>query len=199
MRGMTKDSGAAQVSWVQWMLAWPGIALAFLWGLAEGTLFFVVPDVLLSLAALFGPRQALRHVAAATGGAVLAGAMLYSWSSTAPMRARGGVLAVPFVRASMFNTVGEGYLRDGTWAVCKGPALGIPYKIYAIEAPRYVKKLPFLIASVPARAWRFLVVWLLFAAGGGVLRKMLPGRALVLAGAHAVVWIAFYAYYWATV
>jgi len=57
MRGVTKDSRAAQLSWVQWMLGWPGIALAFVWGLAEGTLFFVVPDVLLSLAALFGPRE----------------------------------------------------------------------------------------------------------------------------------------------
>jgi len=181
------------------MLGWPGIALAFLWGLAEGTLFFVVPDVLLSLAAMFAPRRALRHVAAATAGAVVAGAIMFSWSEMAPMRARGVVLAVPFVRASMFNTVGEGYFRDGTWAVFKGPALGIPYKIYAIEAPRYVKKLPFLAASIPARVWRFVAVWLLFAVGGVVLRKAMPVRAQVLAAVHALVWIAFYAYYWATV
>ena len=199
MRGMPKESGDTPLSWMRWMLRWPGIALAFLWGLAEGTLFFVVPDVLLSLVAMFDARRAVKHIAAATAGAVIAGAMMFSWSTSAPMQARAAVLAVPFVRPAMFNTVGEGYLREGIRTVFKGPALGIPYKIYAIEAPRYVKKLSFLMASVPARAWRFIVVWLLFAAGGSGFRKRMPGRPPALVGVHAVAWIAFYAYYWATV
>jgi len=60
MRRMAEGAKDAQPAWVPWLLGRPGIALAFLWGLAEGTLFLVVPDVLLSLAAMLGPRRALQ-------------------------------------------------------------------------------------------------------------------------------------------
>ena len=61
-------------NWVDRLIGLPGITLAFFWGFAEGTLFFVVPDVVISLVAIVRPRSAWRHVVAAIAGALLGGA-----------------------------------------------------------------------------------------------------------------------------
>jgi len=51
-----------------------GVGLAaFLWGLAEATCFFIVPDVLLSFIALRRLRTALLCCGLALAGALLAG------------------------------------------------------------------------------------------------------------------------------
>ena len=47
--------------------------LAALWGFAESTLFFIVPDVLLTWLALSLPRRALRACYWALGGALAGG------------------------------------------------------------------------------------------------------------------------------
>src|ERR1035437_6694807 len=54
------EAGASgpQPQWLDRLDGMPGVALAFLWGLAEGTFFFVVPDVVISLAALLRPGRA---------------------------------------------------------------------------------------------------------------------------------------------
>jgi hypothetical protein len=93
--------------WANWLTSRPGIALAFLWGFAEGTLFFILPDVPLSLTAMFRPRRALLHVAAIVAGAVLAGAVMFSWSakrwSAHGPTARQVVAHVPLVTPAMFE------------------------------------------------------------------------------------------------
>ena len=76
------------------MMRWPGTVLVFLWGFAEGTLFFILPDVPLSFVALFLPRRALLHMAAIVAGAVLAGAVMFTWADHSP-GARAGVAHVP--------------------------------------------------------------------------------------------------------
>jgi hypothetical protein len=51
--------------------------LAFAWGLAEATVFFVVPDVWISRLALSSWRAALRGCALALVGALVGGVLLY--------------------------------------------------------------------------------------------------------------------------
>jgi len=183
-------------AWSVWLTQWPGSALAFLWGFAEGTLFFILPDVPLSLAALYRPRRALLQAVAIVCGAVLAGAVMFLWASYSPS-ARLAVAHVPLVRPGMFQRSEADYARFGIWAVSLGPIRGIPYKVYAVEAPEHCGLGSFLLVSVPARMMRLLVVWLIFAAAGAVLRAL---RRVSLAPVlHGLVWIVVYVAYWAKV
>jgi membrane protein YqaA with SNARE-associated domain len=187
--------------WANWLTRRPGVALAFLWGFAEGTLFFILPDVPLSLAAMFRPRRALFHVAAVVAGAVLAGAVMFSWSaqgwSAHGPTARQAVAHVPLVTPAMFERAESDYRQFGIWAASKGPTRGIPYKVYAVEAAEHSSFWPFLLVTIPARLWRLLVVWLGFAGTGMLLRKL--GRAGFAPALHGLFWIVVYAIYWATV
>jgi hypothetical protein len=187
--------------WANWLTGRPGIALAFFWGFAEGTLFFILPDVPLSLAAMFRPRRALPHVAAIVTGAVLAGAVMFSWSarpgSAHTPTARQAVEHVPLVTPAMFERAESDYREFGIWATSWGPLRGIPYKVYAVEAPEHSSLWPFLLVTIPARLWRLLVVWLGFAGSGMLLRKL--GHASRAPALHAFFWIVGYTIYWATV
>jgi hypothetical protein len=60
----------------------PGWWLGFLWGFAEGTLFFIIPDVLLSWAALTGARCGFRIPGAILAGSIVAGLCMYAWSES---------------------------------------------------------------------------------------------------------------------
>ena len=192
------DTAASQDAWRARLLGGPGVVLAGLWGFAEGTLLFIVPDVLLSLAAMLGGRRALRHVMSATAGALAAGGLLFAWSAASPA-AQSVVGQVPFVSPQMFEAVDRAYQHQGAWAPLLGPLSGIPYKVYAVEAPRHVSLPRFLAATVPARLERFLLVWLLFAALGVGLRSWKPAHARLALGMHAALWIGFYAFYWSVI
>jgi membrane protein YqaA with SNARE-associated domain len=178
------------------MVRWPGGVLAFLWGFAEGTLFFILPDVPLSFVALFRPRRALLQTAAIVAGAVLAGAVMFDWSAHGA-GARTAVARVPAVHPAMFERADLDFRQYGVWGASLGPLRGIPYKVYAVEAPAHSAWWPFLLATIPARLWRFVLVWLGFAATGAVLRKL--DRASLAPGLHAVFWIVTYVIYWTTV
>jgi len=174
----------------------PGTVLALLWGFAEGTLFFILPDVPLSFVALSRPRRALVHMVAIVAGAVLAGAVMFTWSAHTP-DARAAVAHVPAVSSAMFEGAECDFNQYGIWGAALGPLRGIPYKVYAVEAPAHSALWPFLLVTIPARLWRLVVVWLGFAGTGALLRKL--GRARLASALHAVFWIVTYAIYWMTV
>lgn len=182
--------------WSEWMTRAPGTALAFFWGFAEGTLFFILPDVPLSFIALFRPRRALLHMVAMLAGAVLAGVIMFAWSARSA-DARAAVARVPAVSPVMFERAQRDWTQYGVWGPALGPVRGIPYKIYAVEAPAHSTLLVFLLVTIPARLWRFVVVWLGFAGTGALLRRV--GRAELAPALHAVFWVCTYAIYWATV
>lgn len=182
--------------WANWLTGWPGITLAFLWGFAEGTLFFILPDVHLSLAAMLRPRRALLHLAAIVAGALLAGAVMFSWAAHGPT-ARHAVAHVPLVTPAMFDRAESDYRELGIWAASMGPIRGIPYKVYAVEAPQHSTLHSFLMVTIPARIWRPVVVWLCFAGTGLLLRKL--GRASLAPALHAPFWTVVYIIYWARV
>ena len=76
-----------------------------------------------------------------------------------------------------------------------GPLRGIPYKIYAVEAPRFLSEAAFLSITVPARGLRFVLVWGVFGFAGLVLRKLFQRTDAQLAAGHGCVWFAIYAFY----
>ncbi|MDP5239958.1 hypothetical protein Q9Q94_10460 [Uliginosibacterium sp. 31-16] len=169
-------------------------AVAWLWGLAEATLFFIVPDVLLSVLALRRPwAQVWRACLWALAGALLGGVLMYVWAARAESSALAMLQQIPAISAAMCDAVARQLHEQGALALFIGPLTGTPYKIYAAQSgAQGASLLVFLAISVPARLLRFLIV-------AGLVRLLcerLPGLSLRWRVAvWALAWGGFYAWY----
>ncbi len=81
----------------------------------------------------------------------------------------------------------------------KGPASGIPYKVYAVQAHRYASLWSFLLFTIPARLERFFLTWAVACAVAVLCRKRIEQRSQTFVRIHAFVWASFYACYWSAV
>ena len=173
-------------------------AVAALWGFAEATLFFLVPDVLLTAVALRDRRAALAASLWAAAGALAGGALMWAWGAAAPADAAAALEKVPAVAPAMLARVRDELLAHGWLAVVLGPTSGTPYKLYAATAGALGMPLAGLLAvSVPARLVRFAGLSLLVSA---LARGPLAGVApRTLRRVHLVAWAAFYLVYFARV
>ncbi len=176
-------------------------AIAFIWGLAEASFFFVVPDVLISGAAAVNPKRSLWLVPWAVLGALLAGTAMFTWGSQDPPRSLKAVLTVPFVKEWMVERTQRNWEADGIQALYVAPTLGIPYKLNAVVAHEHTGLISFSLHTVPARGYRFFTVWLVCSIAGIGLRFLLKGWAsprMLLASVGSF-WVVFYAIYWTQV
>jgi membrane protein YqaA with SNARE-associated domain len=172
------------------------VLISALWGLGEATLFFIVPDVYLTLLAVRDRRASLRGCVAATAGALAGGALMFFWGSTDPAGAASALLSVPAISREMLEKVHEGLASTGALALFLGPVTGTPYKIYAVESGALgLSPLVFLLVSVPARDLRFVVLALATdrVSRGLVAFWPLPLKRLAV----AALWTAFYVFYFA--
>ena len=176
--------------------------VAGLWGFAEATGFFVVPDVWISALAVRSLRRGLTSAVSATAGAVVGGALMHRWGERVPAGRSAWLLTrLPAVSPAMLERVEREMASHGFAAVLLGPLRGTPYKLYARTAGLRGDPLPaFLAWSVPARAPRFVVVTTAVGALSALLRSLRPHApggvrwAIFTAG-----WTAFYAWYFRTV
>jgi membrane protein YqaA with SNARE-associated domain len=171
--------------------------ISFGWGLAEATLFFIVPDVYIGWVALIHWRKGIGAVCYAVAGAVLGGVMMYVFGYSGGESAAAILTSVPLIHAGLVQMAIHQLQTTGLPAIMAGPWLGIPYKIYAMEAGVLALPLfPFLALTIPARGIRFLFV----AAIAAGFRLLFP--RLVVAHTRAVVcmygtlWIFFYIGYY---
>ena len=171
---------------------WPNGA-AFLWGIAEATLFFIVPDVLLSYIGLKrGPRGALIASLWAAVGASIGGMIMYAWSARDPIAASNAVMAVPAISDAMAEMAAEDMRMNWFEATLIGPLSSTPFKLYAVIAPHLgVPLAAFAWAAIAARLPRFLIVSVGVAWVGRLIEPRLGPRApfVILTGA----WLLFYA------
>lgn len=169
------------------------------WGFAEATLFFVIPDVAITWTAAWSPRRALRHLGLALLGAMVGGVLMYAWSSHDADGAQRAVLAVPFVCPTLLHDASDGLDSRGIWSMWRGAFTGIPYKVYAVLAPAHAGLAVFVLATIPARAARFLVSWGVASVLGGVIRSRTSHARRWISVVFALVWIGTYALYWPSV
>src|SRR5580765_8442034 len=126
--------------------------VAFVWGLAEATCFFIVPDVFISYRALTGLKAALTACAFSVAGALIGGILMFTWAGHSN-RALPFVERVPGITSSMVMTAHADYASHGTAALLFAPTRGIPYKLYSVIAPQYgVSVGMFVVVSAIARA-----------------------------------------------
>ncbi|WP_029058839.1 hypothetical protein [Stappia stellulata] len=178
----------------------PGNRRAFtfaaIWGFAEATVFFTVPDVLLTFIAQTSLRRALLASLFTALAACIGGAVLYALALERPDLAHTLLITVPGIFPDLITRAGA-LLDNGLLpGLVEGSLTGVPYKIFAVETARNGTPFAlFLLASLPARLLRLtlscLASWLIFA-------KLLSGvslwtRRLLL----AAFWIVFYAAYYA--
>lgn len=172
-----------------------GIIAAALWGVAEATLFFVVPDVLVGWLALRRPRRMLAAWLAATVGGIAGASLVHTavrngWDPDPLFRALPGTQIgdIPRVRAAIAD--------DPTRAFVLGAISGVPVKIYVAEAARAGLPLRRTVLLVAInRAPRIGVSGLAAGAIGTATRRTGPG-SLATSAIYVVGWIVFYAWYW---
>lgn len=173
------------------------VGAAFLWGVAEGTVFYVVADVLLTFVALrLGWRVGLAASLAAAAGALCAGAYLWHLAVTDPPAAFDLLDAVPFIDPDRIER-GIAAMNGADWpaAMFIGSLTGMPYKIFAVGAGENgIPLLLFLAVSLPVRLARFLVASSLAAAFGAMTAPRLSPRIQTLL--VALFWVVFYGQFW---
>jgi hypothetical protein len=189
-------AGRSRPAWQESLVGRPGVLAAFICGLAAATFFFVIPDVFLSFVAILDWPRTWKHILAAIAGALLGGALLFHWASANSAAARAALARVPFIRENMFAKVDDGFRNQGLLSVLLGSVSGLPYKLYAVEAPKFTSQTEFLLTTPPARAVRFLLVWAAFGAVASWLRTRRHWPLSRLIKIHAALWIASYAFYW---
>lgn len=173
-------------------------ALAFAWGLAEATCFFIIPDVLSSRLVLRQPRQGFAACFSSLAGALIGGALLYLLGRD-PARSAALLAAadwLPGISPALGEQARQGLATYGPTALFLGVLNGIPYKLYAIQAAGAgLGVVTFILTTVEARLARFLAVtglaWLVGA-------KLLPNLSVAAKlRIHAVFWGLFYfIYFW---
>lgn len=182
---------------VEMMRRYAWAITAFAWSVAEATLFFFVPDVLLTFIGLRrGLRDGLQACGIAAVGAAVGGVIMYLWSAHDFAAAHAAVLAVPAINGAMVDAAQHAMRSNWFMATLEGPLSRTPYKVYAILAPGAGAPLAmFALASIAARLPRFLLATLAITA---VRRLFAPRLGMqTLTWALVVFWVLFYVVFFA--
>ena len=170
------------------------IIAAGLWGYAEATRFWLIPDILLVWVALNRPRSVLPSVIATTVGATIGGVRMHRHAR----EERARLTQIPGINDAMLDDAHERFASQGWPAVVRAPLDGIPYKVYATESALAGKGLADLIAWTPfARSWRFFLSAVVAALIGRVFSRSVQRREGRWFVGTIGFWIVVYARYFA--
>jgi membrane protein YqaA with SNARE-associated domain len=140
------------------------------WGFAEATLFFIVPDVLLTLVALFSFRRSARVLVCILLGALTGGAIMFYLGAKDPAQARLVFLRVPFVSQAMFDKT-QGFLR---WNLGVDQRSGTASLTKSIACGRQILRTCSFCWSACWRVWSVLPVLADSRAMGSLFPKTYP-------------------------
>jgi membrane protein YqaA with SNARE-associated domain len=165
--------------------------LPFIWGYAEATFFFIIPDVILGYNAIEDFKKAMAGCIIAVAGALLGGITLYYLTVSFPVEILKALESVPAISNEMISTVDSQIKEKGLWALFLGPLMAIPYKLYVAQAAlNPIDLAMFLAISIPARLLRFVLT----ATGTKILfsffKDKLDRRRITII--YFILWIVFY-------
>jgi len=173
------------------------VLVGFLWGFAEGTAFFIVPDVYLGLVALFNWKRGLWAMAAAVVGALVGGSVMYSLAMQDLSGINLFLTRIPLINAEMAADIANKMQADGLITMVNGPLRGVPYKIYAVQAGgQSLPYLSFLFMTILARLERLLPVTLLAGGLGKRFSNFVEKHTGLVLVAYVLIWgIIYFLYY----
>lgn len=173
-----------------------GYTVALMWGFAEATLFFIIPDVWISILALESRETALLACGYAVAGALAGGTIMYRLGRLDPQKWNSLLSKIPAIRIQDIHKVQSDLGTSGAKAVLFGPLFGIPYKLYAVNAHAVISLAAFLLISVPARGIRFVFIALVT---DFISRNWLAGfSSSTRIGIILLLWAVVYAFYFST-
>jgi len=176
------------------------LSVGFLWGLAEGTLLFIVPDVFIVYVALFHWRRGLLAALSSVAGSMLGGALMYGLAMQDSAAMVTVLTHIPLISPQMVESVSLRMEMYGLATMINGPLQGIPYKVYAVQAGSLsLPLLPFLLMTIPARLERLIPAVLGGAVAGAALGKFIRCRTRIAMGAYALLWLSVYMVYYVRV
>ncbi|GMR16356.1 MAG: hypothetical protein BMS9Abin31_0686 [Gammaproteobacteria bacterium] len=168
--------------------------LAGIWGVAEATVFFIVPDVWLSIVGRNKLRVGLIACFYSLAGALIGGVFMYYWGSTDQHSANQFLDKIPAINSELIKDVNHQLIEQGLVAVLFGPLSGTPYKIYAVQvAGQGLSIWIFMLISIIARLMRFTLVTSLCHYALKIVNRVIDKKynlKILLAG-----WFAFYLFY----
>jgi membrane protein YqaA with SNARE-associated domain len=193
---MDRNGITSQRFWVDLSRSRGAAIVAIIWGFAEATLFFIVPDVWIGLVSLFDWRAGLRAAGWAVLGALIGGALMYGVGAHLEAEQSARLLAaVPAISPAMIEQLEAAMREEGPRSMACGPPRGTPYKIYARTAGEQDQPLlAFLLWTIPARGARFVLIAALSTLEARLVRRVTP-RVQWLLGPYVVARTAFYAFY----
>jgi membrane protein YqaA with SNARE-associated domain len=171
------------------------IIAAAVWASGEATFFFIVPDVLLTLAALrHGLRAGLKLAVAAALCASLAGLGMSLWGAHDIGPARHAMLKIPAIGPDLLTRAQRETGENWPLHLVFGAMTGVPYKLYAIEAgARRINVAIFFVMSFVARFIRFALTIATAAAGQSVARRM--RKPCWVYFGWGIAWVCLYVFY----
>lgn len=173
------------------------LIIGFIWGFAEGTVFFIVPDVYLGLVALFHWKRGLWAMLAAIIGAMIGGSVMYTVARIDLPGIDLLLTRIPLINAEMVADIASKMQADGLITMVNGPLRGVPYKIYAAQAGG--QSLPyrsFLFMTILARLERLLPVTLLAGGFGEGFKGFIKRHTTLVVGIYVFIWgIIYFLYY----
>jgi membrane protein YqaA with SNARE-associated domain len=174
------------------------LAGAALWGIAEASFFFVVPDVLITFVVMrFGLRQGLSLCVAAALFAAVTGYFMWLWGAHDATAARRAMLMVPAIGPDLLARAHDEIVAGLPVKLVAGAMTGVPYKLYAVEAgARGIDPFLFLPMSFAARLLRFVLTAIAAAVGREAVTCL--GKPDWRYAIWGLAWLAIYGFYWTT-
>ena len=168
----------------------------FGWGFAEGLFFFIVPDVYISLAALFSLRAGVAAWFSSIAGSIVAVSVVYVLVAILGVDYLTFVESVPGISGALVKRVAGMLATEGLpWS----PLLalgGVPLKLYVALAFFLGTALgPVLLWTIFARIVRIAPT----VAGAAVMRRLfrrsIDARPVLWAALVIAFWFLFYVFY----
>jgi hypothetical protein len=168
----------------------------FWWGLAEGLFFFIVPDVYISLAALFSLRAGAMAWLFSIAGSATAIPIIYLLVAVLEMDYLTFLQAIPGISGALITRVGANLASDGLPYTPFLVSGGVPLKLYAASAFKLGIPLgAVLVWTVFARVVRIAPTFAVAALIRAVFGRRIDARPGLWIALWGFFWFAFYVFY----
>jgi hypothetical protein len=170
--------------------------VGFLWGLAEGLFFFIVPDVYITFATLFALRAGARAWLASIAGSVVAVSVIYLLAVILGLDYLSFLNWIPGISHGLIERVGRRVAAEGLPYTPLLVLGGVPLKVYAaLGFSRGMSLWSMLLWTVYARIARIAPTFALAAAARLLLHRRIDERPIAWCVLLGGCWVAFYVFY----
>ncbi|MFD2206474.1 hypothetical protein [Kiloniella antarctica] len=166
--------------------------ISFLWGFAEATFFFIVPDVFLSyLSVKYNLKTAIKSALFTLSGAFIGGVIIYHLGNSYSSDIIDYIDILPAISPAMIVTAKEDLEQFGILSILIGAFSGVPYKVFAAQAGQLsIPLISFIAIFIPARLIRWFQVIFIAQLIGNILLNHVSKKFVLWA--FFSFWVIFY-------